>query len=141
MIQITEVKAKGGAEIRVSYVETDGAGTIRNHVVTSNEKPRPELLQGLDSLSMDLMNLLGIACVSGKADEMTSVTGCSFKYPDSGGFEAVIKEKIYVPYADEDVAICTPSIATRPKDGRVGPYLPEETEKKIRTVLKKLSCM
>lgn len=49
MITITDVKKSGDAEIRVSYTETNGKGPVRCFVLTSNELPRPDFLQAIDS--------------------------------------------------------------------------------------------
>lgn len=137
MIQIKEVKMKGQNNVKVSYVDTKENGVETEYVVTSNESPRPEFIDAVFSLAPDLMRIIGIRSTEEKkADEFTRVSGCSFKHLTDGGFNAVIKGGIYVPWLDAEVALNTPVMGTKPKDGAMGVYFSDSTEHKLRKILK-----
>lgn len=136
MIQIKEVLMKDRFHVKVAYSDIHDDGTTTDYVVTSDQAPRPEFIGAMEDLAPDIMKIIGIQCVGTETpDYYTNMKGVSFKHIQDGRFNAVLKAVIYVPWLDANVAINSPLMGTKPKDGALGAYFGADTEKKLRTVL------
>lgn len=136
MIEVKDVMLKDLSHVKVSYTESKKDGSTTDYVVTSDQAPRPEFIGAVEDLAPDIMKIIGIECVGTETpDYYTNMKGVSFKHLQDGGFNAVLKAVIYVPWLESDVAINSPLMGTKPKENALGAYFGADTEKKLRTVL------